>query len=351
MPATISLAKKSTGADVSQWQGLLTAAGFPVTVNGTFDALTDSATRAWQTSKGLVSDGVVGPASWGAMLGTPQPGGTDKNAAYGRNALEAAWPTILAEAAQSQYPEVRALAAMGPPNLAELQIAGAMSHLESGYGKDPYTNKLTNETKVINNWGAIQAGKPPCPPGVSFEVTDTGPNGAYQHCYKQYATPTEGAVDLLRLMTTKRPASWALMKTGDIDAWSIQMHSWKPPLTSLGQGKPAGTVQNLDPITKMPGYFEQPPVAGKNSRAAGMETRIAAIANTLGEPIAAKRGGPMPDLGSDGGPLMPGDPAPPGNGDSFDTGSSTAKRGFLALLFGGAGWLGYRLWKKGRLPW
>ena len=65
--ATIKLG--STGADVSEWQGLLTSAGFPVAVTGTFDEATRLATVAWQKSKGLDADRIVGPKSWGAMLG------------------------------------------------------------------------------------------------------------------------------------------------------------------------------------------------------------------------------------------------------------------------------------------
>jgi peptidoglycan hydrolase-like protein with peptidoglycan-binding domain len=71
MPATISEKLASSGPDVSTWQGLLSAAGYAVDASGVFDAATDAATRAWQAAKGLVSDGVVGPASWSAMTGTP----------------------------------------------------------------------------------------------------------------------------------------------------------------------------------------------------------------------------------------------------------------------------------------
>lgn len=305
---TISLAKKSTGAPVALWQSLLSKSGYQTEQTAAFDAATDAHTRQWQKDKGLVSDGVVGLASWEAMTGekvTP-PATTDKHAQFGRDTLLKIWPLVLAEAAQSQYAEVRALGAAGPPNLAELQIAGAMAHLESNYGMSPYTNKVTGQTSgVINNWGAVQGGKPPCDPSKAFEVTDTGAQGSYNFCYKKYATPEDGALDFLRLLTVKRPASWALMKQGDIDAFSVQMHTWTPPLEKLGAGKPAGTVQNKDPITGMPGYFEQPPIAGKNSRAAGLEQGVANIAHTLGEPVSAKRGGPtggqpvsLPDSGS-----------------------------------------------------
>lgn len=288
MPATIK--EGSVGTDVATWQEDLKAAGFPVVVSGDFDAETTKQTKAWQKTKGLVADGVVGPASWGAMTGVAAAGKTDKYAKEGRDAMLGVWSQIQSEAAASKYPEVRELG-MQPPTAAELQIFGAMAQLESNYGHSGYTNKKTGETSgVIWNVGAIQAGKPPCGPD-SFEVTDTGPQGEYNFCYKKYPDQAAGMLDFLRLLTVKRPASWKKAKEGDIDGYSVQMHSWTPPLVSLGQGH-GSSVQNLDPITKTPGYFEQPPLTSKG-RAYGLEYRVADIAFTLNEPIAAKRGGPV----------------------------------------------------------
>lgn len=338
--AVLSKAKGSSGADVFEWQGLLTSAGFPTPVTGVFDDATDASTRAWQKSRGLMVDGIVGPASWTAMTGkTPTPApGIDKNAQFGRDALLIAWPLVLEEARGSKYPEVQALGAEPGPNLSELQIAGAMAQLESNYGLSSYTNKKTGEKAVLNNWGAIQAGKPPC--GDNFEVTDTGPQGEYNFCYRRYATPADGALDFLRHLTIKRPHSWTAMKTGDIDEYSVRMHSWTPPLVSLGAGTGSSKL-NLDPITKMPGYFEQPPLTPKG-RAFGLEFRAVNIANTLGEPLMAKRGGPVPQAGEPGvgpGEIIPGlGPAPVGT-------KAIARKGLIALLLGGAAYLAYRFRK------
>jgi peptidoglycan hydrolase-like protein with peptidoglycan-binding domain len=57
----------STGDAVREWQAYV---GVPVT--GTFDSASQSATMNWQSSNGLVADGVVGAASWAKMQTTPK---------------------------------------------------------------------------------------------------------------------------------------------------------------------------------------------------------------------------------------------------------------------------------------
>lgn len=180
---------------------------------------------------------------------------TPERHAFGRRVLATVWPEVTG----------------APATPAELQIAGAQAHLESGYGMASYTNKLTGQNSgVINNWGAVQAGKPPCTP-PNFEASDTHADGSpYNFCYRGYSTPEEGARDLVKQMTLRRPTSWAHMKRGDIDAWAQQMRT-------------------TDPQTGVGLYFEQ----SAEGRAHGIEIRIAEIAAALNEPIAAKRGGPM----------------------------------------------------------
>lgn len=199
----------------------------------------------------------------------------------GRQALAAAWVRVTGREA----------------TLPELQIAGAQAHLESGYGRATYLNKLTGERRALNNWGAVRSGNVPCGEN-GFEATDTHADGTeYQQCYRIYPTSEDGAMDFVKHMTIERPTSWEHMKRGDIDAWAIQMHSWK-----LDANGNRTNERNRDPQTGTYGYFEQTPVAGKSSRAYGVEIRIAEIAAALGEEIAAKRGGPVSG-GDDGGPL------------------------------------------------
>jgi peptidoglycan hydrolase-like protein with peptidoglycan-binding domain len=56
------------GHPVPTLQYLLRARGHTVTVDGIFGPLTDAAVRAFQASRGLAVDGIVGPNTWTALI-------------------------------------------------------------------------------------------------------------------------------------------------------------------------------------------------------------------------------------------------------------------------------------------
>jgi len=61
----------SSGPNVRTWQRI---AG--VDSNGTFDPVTEAATKVWQNRAGLTADGIVGPKTWGAAGHGPSEGGS-----------------------------------------------------------------------------------------------------------------------------------------------------------------------------------------------------------------------------------------------------------------------------------
>ncbi|MEV6103516.1 penicillin-insensitive murein endopeptidase [Streptomyces sp. NPDC051940] len=62
------------GTDVVALQHLLNQAGQSVATDGVFGSGTTTAVRNVQTAKGLTVDGIVGPATWGALAVTVQSG-------------------------------------------------------------------------------------------------------------------------------------------------------------------------------------------------------------------------------------------------------------------------------------
>jgi peptidoglycan hydrolase-like protein with peptidoglycan-binding domain/DNA-binding CsgD family transcriptional regulator len=58
----------STGEDVRTVQYLVTAQGHPTAVDGDFGPLTRAAVEAFQSSRGLGVDGIVGPQTWPQLI-------------------------------------------------------------------------------------------------------------------------------------------------------------------------------------------------------------------------------------------------------------------------------------------
>jgi peptidoglycan hydrolase-like protein with peptidoglycan-binding domain len=69
--AMATLRRGASGSVVSELQRRLGAAGFsPGAVDGLFGSRTEGAVRAYQRARGLGLDGIVGPQTWAALLGT-----------------------------------------------------------------------------------------------------------------------------------------------------------------------------------------------------------------------------------------------------------------------------------------
>ena len=67
------LERGDEGADVRALQYLLNAQGVATGIDGDFGPGTDSSVRSFQSSRGLVADGVVGPGTWSALMVTVRP--------------------------------------------------------------------------------------------------------------------------------------------------------------------------------------------------------------------------------------------------------------------------------------
>jgi peptidoglycan hydrolase-like protein with peptidoglycan-binding domain len=62
------------GTDVRAIQYLLTARGFPVSVDGIFGTTTEAAVVAWKTAAGLGANGIVDDATWARLIMSLKPG-------------------------------------------------------------------------------------------------------------------------------------------------------------------------------------------------------------------------------------------------------------------------------------
>jgi|GEM_PF-7074858 len=64
----VTLRQGASGNAVRALQAELRAAGHSLTVDGSFGPATNTAVRSYQSSNGLVVDGVVGPITWGSLV-------------------------------------------------------------------------------------------------------------------------------------------------------------------------------------------------------------------------------------------------------------------------------------------
>lgn len=65
----VTIQRGSQGYEVRALQCQLVKYGYSVSVDGDFGSGTESAVKNFQTNKGLVSDGIVGPLTWLHLVG------------------------------------------------------------------------------------------------------------------------------------------------------------------------------------------------------------------------------------------------------------------------------------------
>nr|WP_237405243.1 peptidoglycan-binding protein [Streptomyces sp. SN-593] len=66
----VTVSQGATGSAVSAVQHELNAHGAALAVDGQFGPATAAAVRSFQSAHGLVVDGIVGPATWKALVGS-----------------------------------------------------------------------------------------------------------------------------------------------------------------------------------------------------------------------------------------------------------------------------------------
>jgi len=173
----------------------------PLVVDGVFGPKTRNAVIAFQTSRGLVGDGIVGPktlAALGITAGTPTPissGGTSLmgNAPPPSASIQKFWEIAKRAAAQAGMSE------------AELQYCFTVAKGEGGFGQgwgNPHQRTVELSQKFgltgyegagSNNWGATQGSGD----AGSFPHVDTHADGSpYVANYKKWSTPEKGFLDM-----------------------------------------------------------------------------------------------------------------------------------------------------------
>jgi hypothetical protein len=183
---TIKLGSK--GPDVGKWQGII-----GVKVDNDFGPATQAATVSWQRQHKLVADGIVGPATWNAALGTKADKPTVKTPGY-----------VADNKAYQTAVNANKNLKLGLSDR-EIQYVVNDARGEGFYGggwgaisKDAAAHGLRGDEGVgSNNWGAVQG----TGSGGSFPHIDYHADGsAYVGRYKRYNTPEEGFADMAKVI-------------------------------------------------------------------------------------------------------------------------------------------------------
>lgn len=141
------------------------------------------------------------------------------------------------------------------PSLQEGLFIAALCGLESDFGR---------AYGAAKNWGSVHAGKPPCGPGSILWQDSDGKGNKYPICMKAYASDEEGAADVVRQLTTRRPAVWKAIQD-------------RRPLLEIAKLLHDGETVNGQRVY---GYFEADPAL----YAKGLRRNLDAITKATGLP-------------------------------------------------------------------
>lgn len=135
------------------------------------------------------------------------------------------------------------------PTLAERQGIQALCARETSYGRGWH-----GAGEGSHNQGAVSAGKPPCGDG-SFQTTDSYPNDdgtstPFEQCYRIYSSDVDGAADVVRLLTTKRPTVWERMRAGDLWGMGLELYRTKY-YGSTGATETERVANYVNPMAKI----------------------------------------------------------------------------------------------------
>jgi peptidoglycan hydrolase-like protein with peptidoglycan-binding domain len=163
----------STGEDVRTVQYLVTAQGHPTGVDGDFGPLTKAAVEAFQSSRGLGVDGIVGPQTWPQLITEVQQGSTGDAVravqsqihSRGDGANQITIDGIFGPVTDNAVRAFQALLGLSADGIVGPQT---WNHLVNGYLAAP--DPVTAAKEVFSAWEASnrdQAGKNATPAAVN----------------------------------------------------------------------------------------------------------------------------------------------------------------------------------------
>ena len=195
----------STGEDVRTVQYLVTAQGHPTGVDGDFGPATRAAVRAFQSSRGLATDGIVGPQTWPQLIIQVQQGSSGDAVSAVQSQIRSRGDGASQITVDGTFSPVTNDAVRAFQTLAGLSVDGIVgpqtwNHLVNGYLAAP--DPRTAAQDVFSAWEANdqdQAAKNAAPAAVaeifakSFSPADgwsfEGCEGALGHTFCSWKRP------------------------------------------------------------------------------------------------------------------------------------------------------------------